>query len=434
MTRIHVNNFVTTLNGDISSGATSIVITSAAGFPAVGAGVTANVTLANGSTIEIVTCTAISGTTLTVTRGAEGTTPAAFVSGSVVSIRPTADSVDRKADGAASSTDNALARFDSTTGKVIQNSGIIVDDSNAISGLTQLDCDNVRLNGNTVSTTNTNGNLNLMPDGTGIVLCGDSTAISGGSSTIFRLQVAAGGKQCLPTFGSFINSANGTNFTFAKSRSTTIGSFVALQNGDQIAEFDSFGDDGTTFRSTGAVKFSVSGSVSTGIVPSQCIIYTTNTSGVQTAALTISNAQACNFANGITFAGGSSLNNYTDSTFTPTLNFGGATTGITYTTQSGVYSRVGNVITFTITIVLSNKGSATGTATITGLPIAPRSSGTPCFTVFCENLTFTNIPRAKLSSTTMTLQELVSGSTATNKDDTAFTNTSSLIITGSYLC
>ncbi len=98
MTRIHANNFITTLNGSISSGVTSIILTSVTGFPAIGAGVTCNVTLANGSDIEIVTATARSSFTLTVTRGAEGTVAKAFASGSTVSIRPTADSVDRKAD------------------------------------------------------------------------------------------------------------------------------------------------------------------------------------------------------------------------------------------------------------------------------------------------------------------------------------------------
>jgi len=43
--------------------------------------------------------------------------------------------IDAKAAGAASSTDNALARFDSTTGKIIQNSGAILDDSNILTGL-----------------------------------------------------------------------------------------------------------------------------------------------------------------------------------------------------------------------------------------------------------------------------------------------------------
>lgn len=248
--RVHANNFVTTLNGDISSGATSIIITSATGFPTVGSGAVANVTLANGTDIEIVTCTARSGTTLTVVRGAEGTTPTAFVSGSTVSIRPTADSVDRKQDrdsyettataagtttltvnsardqfftgsttqtvvlpvvstlalgrkfhivnessgvvtvqssgansiqamaantildleciaitgtgtaswyanyrlkdnstggggsgdfvGPGSSTDNAVVRFDSTTGKLGQDSGVIIDDSNNITGATSV--------------------------------------------------------------------------------------------------------------------------------------------------------------------------------------------------------------------------------------------------------------------------------------------------------
>jgi len=39
---------------------------------------------------------------------------------------------------AASSTDNAVARFDSTTWKIIQNSGVIIDDSNNISGVATL--------------------------------------------------------------------------------------------------------------------------------------------------------------------------------------------------------------------------------------------------------------------------------------------------------
>jgi hypothetical protein len=70
--------------------------------------------------------------------------------------------------GPASSTDNALARFDSTTGKLIQNSVGILSDTGALSGLTQLDVDNIRIDGNTISSTDTNGNINLSPNGTGI--------------------------------------------------------------------------------------------------------------------------------------------------------------------------------------------------------------------------------------------------------------------------
>lgn len=40
--------------------------------------------------------------------------------------------------GPAGATDNAVARFDSTTGKLIQNSGVIIDDSNNITGVASL--------------------------------------------------------------------------------------------------------------------------------------------------------------------------------------------------------------------------------------------------------------------------------------------------------
>lgn len=41
-------------------------------------------------------------------------------------------------EGPASATDNAIVRFDGTTGKLIQDSGVIIDDSNNISGVQQI--------------------------------------------------------------------------------------------------------------------------------------------------------------------------------------------------------------------------------------------------------------------------------------------------------
>jgi hypothetical protein len=64
------------------------------------------------------------------------------------------------------STDEAIARFDGTNGE-LQNSGVILNDSNEISGVTRLDVDNVRVDGNTISSTNSNGDLSLVPNGTG---------------------------------------------------------------------------------------------------------------------------------------------------------------------------------------------------------------------------------------------------------------------------
>lgn len=44
--------------------------------------------------------------------------------------------------GPASATDNAITRFDGTTGKLVQNSGVIIDDTNNITGIATLDIGN----------------------------------------------------------------------------------------------------------------------------------------------------------------------------------------------------------------------------------------------------------------------------------------------------
>ena len=98
MTRIHSNNYITTLNGSITNTATTMVVSSITGFPTIGAGVTCNLTIQNGASLEIVQCTSNSTTTITIVRAQETTTGVAFASGSTVSLRPTANSVDRKAD------------------------------------------------------------------------------------------------------------------------------------------------------------------------------------------------------------------------------------------------------------------------------------------------------------------------------------------------
>jgi hypothetical protein len=86
-------------------------------------------------------------------------------------------------DGPASATDNAVARFDGTTGKLLQDSGVLIDDSDAMSGVTQLDVDNVQINGNTITTTDTDGDLNINADGNGNILCNGNDLICGDPGT-----------------------------------------------------------------------------------------------------------------------------------------------------------------------------------------------------------------------------------------------------------
>ena len=98
MPRIHVNNYSSTIANALLASDTSITISSVAGFPAIGGGVTCNLTLQVANSTEIVTATSIAASVITVTRAAEGTTALAWAAGVSISIRPTADSFDRKED------------------------------------------------------------------------------------------------------------------------------------------------------------------------------------------------------------------------------------------------------------------------------------------------------------------------------------------------
>ena len=87
---LFANNCNTTLNGGITSVATSMVVTSATGFPSPTGSQYFYCTLADAATqttIEIVKVTAVSGTTFTIVRGQDGTSGTAFASGAVVSLR-----------------------------------------------------------------------------------------------------------------------------------------------------------------------------------------------------------------------------------------------------------------------------------------------------------------------------------------------------------
>ncbi len=86
MTEQFANATSSTLNGAITNGATSLIVTSATGFPATG---TYRVIVDS----ELMIVTARSGTTLTVTRGAEGTTAASHLTLAAVTCIVTAGAI-----------------------------------------------------------------------------------------------------------------------------------------------------------------------------------------------------------------------------------------------------------------------------------------------------------------------------------------------------
>jgi hypothetical protein len=94
MARLYADNINTKLAASISDTDTTITVVDATGMPSPTGGDFALVTLTQGATVEKVLMTARSGTTLTVTRGAEGSTPANFTTAATVIIAATASSFD----------------------------------------------------------------------------------------------------------------------------------------------------------------------------------------------------------------------------------------------------------------------------------------------------------------------------------------------------
>jgi len=140
----------------------------------------------------------------------------------------------------------------------------------------------------------------------------------------------------------------------------------------------------------------------------------------------------------ITLSGGSAFDTYVEGTFLPVLNFGGAHVGITYNTQTGQYTQIGNVVFFTINIVLTNNGSSTGVATISGFPVAGSATTTRGTIPFTNNFTFsTNYTAAFFtsapSSTIFSLNQSGPTVNVATISDTNFSNTTGLRFSGYYL-
>jgi hypothetical protein len=117
--------------------------------------------------------------------------------------------------------------------------------------------------------------------------------------------------------------------------------------------------------------------------------------------------------------------------WTPDLQFGGASTGITCSVQEGSYEWNNGYIIGSFRITLSDKGSATGVATIAGLPFAAAAEGTATIGTYNSfNTSISPMISIAAAGTAMTIKTSGAGSQAA-LSDTDFSNTS--IINGTFM-
>lgn len=257
-----------------------------------------------------------------------------------------------------------------------------------------------------------------------LIGAGTSTITNVAPSATSGVALISQGAASDPAFGTVVVAGGGTgattltgvltgNGTSAVTANAITQYAVVIGGASNAVASTSVGSAGQVLQSSGA-----------GVNPA----YSTATYPSTTGANTMLISTSANVVTTTTFVEAGA--------YTPVLAFGGASVGITYGTQLGRYIRVGNMITLTVDITLTNKGSSVGNATIS-LPSAA-AAGVPTVEMLAFLLTvtttgtYTTLDLPASASTGTLVQVIATTGAAAALTNTAFGNTSVIRISGSY--
>ena len=135
-------------------------------------------------------------------------------------------------------------------------------------------------------------------------------------------------------------------------------------------------------------------------------------------------------------AAANALDDYEEGTWTMGVSFGGASVGVTTSANTGTYTKIGRQVTVNGYLALTNKGSSTGAAAITGLPftLANSANNLAAATLRFDSITFANQFQgfAVDNSTTIALNEITEAGVISNIVDADFSNACSIIVGLTY--
>jgi len=130
------------------------------------------------------------------------------------------------------------------------------------------------------------------------------------------------------------------------------------------------------------------------------------------------------------------LSDYEEGTWTIGLTFGGASVGITTSSNTGRYTKVGRQVSITGYIVLTNKGTSVGAAAITGLPftIAGSPEAYSGASLRLNGVSYTGVVQALVNAgaTNFNLEQLSTLGAVTDITNSNFSNGTSIMFNFTY--
>jgi hypothetical protein len=140
----------------------------------------------------------------------------------------------------------------------------VTDNSNAALRITQLGTGNALLVEDSAN-----------PDASPFVISNNGSVIVGKDSALtnYKVDISTVGEPL--STAKFANSTTASSHLFAKSRSTTPGTYSILSSGDGIASLNFAGDDGTAFITAAQIAAAVDGTPGTNDMPGRLVFSTT---------------------------------------------------------------------------------------------------------------------------------------------------------------
>ena len=264
-----------------------------------------------------------------------------------------------------SGTLNHLLRSDGTNW--IETTATTIDVNDVLSGLTQLNVDNLRLDGNTLSSLDTNGNINLTPNGTGLIGLLANMLINTNAQFQFSdgLPVLSFIQNAAATSWIAVNNSSGGNPRF-----TPMGVAATINIGVEPKGVAAFIINGTS-NTGGRLRLNenTANGAEFAIIKAPESITSSYTLNLPGSGPSVNNSVMISDA-----SGNMSWNNWEQNvSFTPVF-FGSTVAGTPTGTFQGVYMRHGALVVVNITASFSSLSTMAGNLMMSGLPWTIRAS------------------------------------------------------------